>query len=79
MGESKRDLEALSRYYAELGFDYSVSEIEKFLPRIEQAEAALDVVRALDESGQLAGYESALTFVPRRMSEGMQARGARDE
>ena len=41
MAESNRDLEALSRRYRELGFDLSAEEIEKFVPRIEQAEAGL--------------------------------------
>ena len=66
MGESTRDIEALSRRYRELGFDLSAEEIEKFLPRIEQAEAALAVVRSIDAGG----HEAALTFVPRRASGG---------
>ncbi len=70
MAESKRDLEALSRRYAELGFDLSVEEIEKYVPRIDQAEAALDVVRSIDVSGR----EGVLTFVPRRAA-GEQGHG----
>lgn len=62
MAESQRDLEALSRRYAELGFDLSGDEIEKFVPRIEQVETALDAVRSIDASG----HEGVLTFVPRR-------------
>ncbi len=70
MAESNRDLEALRRRYAELGFDLSVDEIEKFVPRIEQAETALDTVRSIDVSG----HEGVLTFVPRRAS-GEQGHG----
>ncbi len=62
MAESNRDLEALSRRYRELGFDLSAQEIEKFVPRIEQAETALDIVRSIDVSG----HEGVLTFAPRR-------------
>ena len=62
MAESNRDLEAVSRRYRELGFDLSAEEIEKIFPRIEQVEAALDVVRSIDVSG----HEGVLTFAPRR-------------
>ncbi len=62
MAESKRDLEALSRRYGELGFDLSAEDIEKFVPRIGQVETALDAVRSID----VTGSEGALTFVPRR-------------
>ena len=65
MAESNRDLEAMSRRYRELGFDLSAEEIEKFFPRIEQVEAALDAVRSIDVSGN----EGALTFLPRRATE----------
>ncbi len=65
MAESNRDLEALSRRYRELGFELSAEEIEKFVPRIEQAEAAIDVVRSIDVSG----HEGVLTFAPRRAPE----------
>ncbi len=64
MGESKRDLEALSRRYEELGFNLSAEDIGKFVPRIEQIETALDSVRSIDVSGN----EGALTFLPRRLS-----------
>ncbi len=62
MVKSNRDLEALSRRYAELGFDLSAEEVEKFVPRIEQVETALEAVRSID----VAGHEGVLTFVPRR-------------
>ncbi len=62
MAESNRAFEALSRRYRELGFDLSAEEIEKFVPRIEQAKTALDVVRSIDVSG----HEGVLTFAPRR-------------
>ena len=74
MAELNRDLEALSRRYAELGFDLKAEDIGKFVPRIEQAEAALDVVRSIDASGN----ESALTFIPRRLSDRQDAGGPQD-
>ena len=62
MAESKRDLEELSRRYRELGFNLSAEDIGKFVPRIDQVEAALDAVRSIDVSSN----EGALIFIPRR-------------
>ena len=62
MEHSPRTLDALVSRYAELGFVLTVKEVESLGRRIEQVEAGIEAVRAIDVSA----FEPQSVFSPTR-------------